>query len=112
MDMPGYILTTASQIICMHGGKATLTTANTMVKVNNMPALLETDIHLVSGCSFTVGPKYQPCVRIEWSAGATMCKINGTPVLVQSSIGKCYSAENVMQGIAIIAQTQTKAQAM
>ena len=109
--MPGYILTTASQVICTHGGKAILTTANTMMKIDSMPALLETDIHPVAGCPFTVPPgKPQPCIRIEWSAGAVMCKSNGTPVLIQSSVGKCISAEGATQGVAIIIQTQMKAQ--
>jgi len=107
--MPGYILTTMSQVKCTHGGTAILTTANTMVKIDGAPALLETDIHPVIGCPFTVGPKYQPCIRIEWMAGATMCKINGTRVLVQSSVGKCISAENAIQGAAIVVQTQIKA---
>lgn len=110
--MPGYILTTASQVTCTHGGKAILTTSNTRVNIENMPALLESDIHTVTGCLFTVpGPKPQPCVRIEWSAGAVMCKVNDTGVLVRSSIGKCYSAESVMQGLAIISTTQIKARA-
>ena len=111
--MPGYILTTMSQIKCTHGGTAMLTTTNTMIKIDGAPALLETDVHPVVGCPFTVpGPKPQPCIRIEWTAGATMCKSNGTKVLVQSSVGKCISAEGAIQGIAIIAQTQMKAKAM
>jgi hypothetical protein len=110
--MPGYILTTASQVKCTHGGTAMLTTANTMIKIDGAPALLETDIHPVVGCPFTVVLKPQPCIRIEWTAGATMCKSNGTKVLVQSSVGKCISAEGATQGLAIIAQTQMKAKAM
>lgn len=111
--MPGYILTTVSQVTCTHGGTAMLTTANTVLKVDGVPALLETDIHPVVGCPFTVPPsKPQPCIRIEWTAGATMCKSNGTKVLVQSSVGKCISAEGAIQGVAIIAQTQLKAKAI
>lgn len=110
--MPGYILTTSSQVMCTHGGKATLTTANTQLKVDGAPALLESDIHSVAGCSFTIPPnKPQPCIKIEWAAGATMCKSNGTGVLIQSSVGKCISAEGATQGIAIIAQTQMKVKA-
>lgn len=110
--MPGYILTTASQIMCTHGGMAVLTTSNTKMKVDQMPALLETDIHPVAGCAFTLpGPKPSPCIRIEWTAGAAMCKSDGIKVLVQSSVGKCISAEGAIQGVAIIAQTQMKAQA-
>lgn len=110
--MPGYILTTTSQVKCLHGGTAMLTTANTTVNADGALSLLESDVHSVVGCPFTVpGPKPQPCIRIEWTAGATMCKINGTGVLVQSSVGKCISAEGATQGIAIIAQTQMKAKA-
>lgn len=111
--MPGYILTTMSQVKCTHGGTAMLTTANTMIKVDGAPALLESDIHPVVGCPFTVPPgKPQPCVRIEWTAGAELFKIKGTKVLIQSSVGKCISAEGATQGVAIVAQTQMKAKAM
>ena len=109
--MPGQILTTASTITCMHGGQAILLTANTKVLVDGAPALLETDIHPVAGCPFTIGPKYSPCTRIEWTAGAAKVTINGTKVLVRSSIGKCISAEGAPQGIAMILNTQTKVMA-
>ena len=110
--MAGNILTTMSQIKCTHGGTAILATANIVAKVDGAPALLETDIHPVAGCPFTVpGPKPQPCIRIEWTGGANMCKSNGTKVLTHSSIGKCINAEGATQGIAIIAQTQMKAKA-
>src|SRR5688500_1880946 len=110
--MPGHILTITSMITCTHGGQAVLTTSNTKVKIDGAAALLESDIHSVAGCPFTVpGPKPQPCVRIEWTAGATQCKVGGTAVLVRSSVGKCISAEGAVQGVAIIAMTQTKAQA-
>ncbi len=108
--MPGYVLTTTSRILCTHGGQATLTTANTKVKIQNAAALLETDVHTVAGCTFTLpGPKPSPCVRIEWTAGAALCKNDGTKLLLQSSVGKCLSAEGATQGIAMIVQTQTKA---
>ena len=108
--MPGYVLTTMSQVLCTHGGKAMLTTANTKVKIQSAPALLETDVHTVTGCTFTLpGPKPSPCVRIEWTAGAVLNKNDGTKLLIQTSVGKCMSAEGAMQGIANIAQTQMKA---
>lgn len=97
----------------MHGGTAMLTTANTQLKIDSAPALLESDVHPVAGCPFTIPPtKPSPCIKIEWVMGAVMCKSNGTGVLIQSSIGKCISAEGATQGIAIIAQTQTKIRAM
>lgn len=113
--MPGNVLTTGSTVLCTHGGSATLTTANSRIMSDNMPALLESDVHTVSGCPFQIpigtGTKPSPCIRIEWSAGSTQLQINGVGVLVQSSVGKCYSAEGAVQGVASIVNTQMKVSA-
>ena len=110
--MPGHVLTTTSTVKCTHTGSAILTTANAKVMVDNAYALLESDIHSVAGCPFQIpigtGTKPSPCIRIEWSGGSQQLKVNETGVLVRSSVGKCYSAEGAMQGVAIIANTQTK----
>jgi hypothetical protein len=110
--MPGNHLTTASQIMCPHGGQATLFTANTQATALGATVLLESDIHPIVACPFTVGPKYSPCLRIEWSAGSGKTSVNGIAALVQTSIGKCINAENVPQGIAIVVNTQPKAFAL
>ncbi len=113
--MPGNILTISSTVLCMHGGSAILTTSNSKMMVDNVPALLETDVHSVAGCPFQIpigtGTKPSPCIRIEWSGGSTQLQVNGVGVLLQSSIGKCYSAEGAMQGIASIVNTQVKVSA-
>lgn len=97
---------------CPHGGQAILITSNTKLLVDNAPALLETDVHPVAGCPFTLpGPKYSPCVRIEWTAGAAQAASNSIKVLVKSSVGKCISAEGAIQGVAIIVNTQIKTSA-
>lgn len=110
--MPGHVLTTSSTVMCTHGASAVLTTANAKVMVDNTPALLESDIHSVAGCPFQIpigtGTKPSPCVRIEWSGGSQQLKVNGVGVLVRSSVGKCYSPEGLLQGVAIIANTQVK----
>jgi len=110
--MPGNVLTIASTVLCMHGGSAILTTANTQLLVDGAPALLESDIHMVAGCPFQIpaGPamKPSPCIRIEWSAGSVQLKVKGVGVLVQSSIGKCFSPEGLLQGLASIVNTQVK----
>jgi hypothetical protein len=108
--MPGNILTTKSKIQCTHGGQATLLTSNTSVFVKGAPALLESDVHPVVGCPFTVGTKPSPCVRIEWSAGARKVT-KKTAVLVKSSMGKCINAEGATQGVAIIVNTQMEVSA-
>ena len=114
--MPGNILTIGSTVLCMHGGSAVLTTSNSKMMVDNLPALLETDVHSVAGCPFQIpvgaGTKPSPCIRIEWSGGSAKIQVNGAGVLLQSSIGKCFSPEGAMQGIASIVNTQLKVGAL
>jgi hypothetical protein len=98
--MSALVLTVASTITCQHSGMAQLTTSNTKLDVAGAKALLESDVHLVTGCPFMVGQKYSPCVRIEWSAGSQKLTVSGTAALIQTSIGKCYSAEGAVQGVA------------
>ena len=107
--MPNY-LTTNSTILCTHGGKANLLTANTKVFAARSPVLLESDIHPVIGCPFTLpNGKPSPCIRIEWSAGSIKTTANSTAPILKNSIGKCYSAENLIQGVATIVNAQIKA---
>ena len=101
---------TAATVLCPHGGTVSLSTSNANVKADASPVCLETDQHTVSGCPFQVpGPKPQPCVTVRWSAAASQCKVNGIGILTQASVGICYSAEQIPQGPAVIANTQTQA---
>src|SRR4051812_7459080 len=109
--MPGYVLTSASTILCTHGGSASVSPSNTKIDADGAPALIETDVHTVSGCPFMIGNTPSPCVQIAWSAGASKVSIDGTKVLVQSSIGQCKAGTGAVQGVAIIASTQGKVQA-
>lgn len=109
--MPGHVLTTGSQVKCPHGGSATLPTANAKAGAQSGQALLESDIHTVAGCPFMIGSKPSPCIRIQWSAGAVKLKAGGTPVLVESSVGACYSPESAPQGVASVVQAETKVSA-
>jgi hypothetical protein len=96
------VLTVASQVMCIHGGQAILTTSNSQLTAGGSPVLLESDIHPVVGCPFTVGVVYMPCVTIQWQAPATALKVNGTPVLLATSIGQCMNASGAPQGVAIV----------
>lgn len=106
--MPGEYLTTNSRIQCPHGGQAILVTPNTRVTIDMAPVLLESDIHMIAGCPFTIGPKYSPCIRIEWKLGTKRSNIQGTPALNKNSIGQCINAEGAIQGIAFIVNSQMK----
>ncbi|SPF40915.1 conserved hypothetical protein [Syntrophobacter sp. SbD1] len=96
------VLTTASQAQCPHGGQVLLTTANTLLSVGGSPVLLESDVHSVVGCPFSPGGVYTPCVTVQWQAAAADLNVNGTGVLVETSIGECLNAAEAPQGVAIV----------
>jgi hypothetical protein len=97
------ILTIDSSIQCPHGGMAVLETTNTAFLVDDSPALLESDLHVISGCAFTVGVVYSPCVQIQWSGGAEMLTVDDVGVLLETSSGLCCNAAGAPQGSAIVA---------
>ncbi len=109
--MPGFVLTSASTIQCTHGGSASVVPSNTKVMADNSPILVESDIHTVAGCPFMMGNTPSPCLQIAWSAGAAKVTINGTAVLVKSSVGQCKAGTGAVQGVATVANTQSKVQA-
>src|SRR5207247_11113749 len=99
--MPGNLLTTGTTVQCPHGGSTLLITSNTSVLGPDGLVLLQSDVHVVVGCPFTVGTVYSPCVRIEWQAPATATSANGVSPLVETSVGICYGATGAPQGTAL-----------
>jgi len=85
-----------------------LTTTNTEALVDGAPALLQTDVHPIAGCTFTPA-SYSPCVTIRWLSGATQTKVRDVPVLLQNSVGLCLNVAQVPQGTAIVMQVQQRA---
>jgi hypothetical protein len=105
--MPVPILTTMSTILCPHGGNVVLTTSDAQMKIQEAYALLITDVHTIAGCPFTLPPSTpSPCVVARWSAGAIQTQVNQIPVLLETSVGTCYSAAQAPQGVAVISQVQ------
>lgn len=102
------VLQLGCTIRCPHGGMANVANTNTRVKVGSNYALLSTDTYTIAGCPFTVGTKPQPCVTIQWQSEARRVKVAGRPVLLQTSVGHCKSAEQVVQGTALVTGVQTR----
>jgi hypothetical protein len=102
------ILTSASVVMCPHGGMAQLLTTNTDSLIEGSPALLQTDIHPIVGCPFTP-VAYSPCLSIQWITAATQTSVRNVPVLLQTSIGLCLNAAQAPQGVAIVVYVQQQA---
>ena len=106
------ILQDSCQIKCPHGGQCSPVTANQSVKVDSGFALLVSDTFTISGCTFTIpGTGPHPCVTISWSGPSQKVTVNGTPVLLESSVGQCAAADQAVQGVAMVSGVQTKVSA-
>jgi hypothetical protein len=106
------VLTKASTVMCMHGGSATVSSpSQSDAKADGSEILTESDKHDVSGCSFNISGSPSPCMTIEWSLGSSKVKAGGNKVLTQASIGQCKSGAGAVQGVATVANTQSKVSA-
>jgi hypothetical protein len=106
------ILTTSSTVLCPHGGQLQLSTSNQELVIDGAPALLQTDVHPVTACPFVVVLKPQPCVIARWVSGATMATSHGIPLLLQNSVGVCFSTEQIPAGPPVVVAVQQRARAI
>lgn len=114
--MPGFVVTTTSSAICPHGAAVSIISSNARVKAMGQPVATLSDTFSVSGCPFQVpvgaGTKPQPCVKVQWVAVATRVRVNGQPVILQSSSGIALSVEQIPQGPPTVTMTQTRVRGM
>lgn len=105
--MGNLLLNTHSVIMCPHGGMVShVPTTYTSYRVDGRLPMFVTDLFVVAGCPNVIyGPS--PCTMVTWLNGTVNLIVKGQPVLTIASVGLCQSASGVMQGPAIIAQTQT-----
>ena len=99
------MLTTASVMMCPHGGMVQASSSNTSVQAQGMPILRSSDTFVIAGCAFVVGIVPHPCVTVQWVQPAARSKISD-PTLPQASIGLCQAADQSVQGMVIVASTQ------
>ena len=110
--MPGSLLHVGAAITCSHVGTVSAQSSNIRVKVSGMAVVTTADVFPVAGCPFQVpigtGTKPQPCVRIQWTVPAARVKVNGLPVLLQTSTGVGLSVEQIPQGPPIVSAVQPR----
>ena len=99
------LLTTASTLMCPHGGTvtgspgATKATADTVI-------LRGTDSFSISGCTFQISGAPAPCTVVQWVETAQKVKHDGDFVLTEASVGLCVGA--APQGTVLVSATQAK----
>jgi hypothetical protein len=110
--MAAPILQLGCIIQCPHKGIATVNPINTRVTAGGAYLLLATDSYTIAGCTFILGNSPHPCVTIEWQAPAQRVKVNGQPVLLETSLGICKAADQVPQGPAQVSGVQKRVKGM
>ena len=103
--MPGF-LTTASVMMCPHGGTIQATPVSANVTAGGAPMLTAADTFLVAGCPFNIAGAPQPCVSVQWVQSAAQSTRGGSPTLTLSSVGLCVAATQAPQGPVMISSTQ------
>jgi hypothetical protein len=94
---------------CFHGASVTVHSSNGRVFVGGSAVATLADQYTVEGCSFTLpNGKLQPCVRVEWQTATLRTRVNGEAAINRTSIGWCYSADNILNGVANVRSTQTQ----
>ena len=103
----GALLTTASMLMCPHGGTVTAITSNTQSTAGGSPLVRATDTFIIAGCPFTLpGPVPSPCMTVQWIQTDTRSKAGGDPTLSMNSQGLCLAATQAPQGTVVISTTQ------
>lgn len=106
--MPGPVLHTGATGNCPHGGPLQITASSPRVQVGGANAAVLSDAGLVSGCTFAVGQKLQPCTTTKWIAGATRVTASGQALLINPPTALCLSADQIPAGPPSITSSQTR----
>ena len=101
------LLTTASTLMCPHGGTVTASPGATKAKADAI-LVRKGDSFSIAGCPFMIGSNPHPCVSVNWVVAATRVKHDGDFVLTSASTGLCLAADQAPQGTVIVANTQLR----
>lgn len=107
--MPGTLVQSTATGLCSHGAQVQFIGTSARVLVMGQPAVKATDTHPVAGCPFTLpGPKPSPCVTASQFVPAIRILVEGTPPILNTSVGLGKSPEQAPQGPATVTVTQTR----
>lgn len=106
----GSLLTTASVMMCPHGGTVNAISTNLQTKAAGAPILRASDTFLIIGCALSAASPPSPCVQVRWVQHALQPKAVGDFVLTSDSVGLCIAASQAVQGTVLIMMTQPQVQ--
>ena len=107
----GQLLTTATTMMCPHGGTVTATAGSQKANAG-APVLVQSDTCAIAGCPLNISGAPSPCVTVRWVTAAVRATHGGTPALTTDSVGLCLAATQAPQGTVLIVNTQPRASAL
>lgn len=106
--MAGQTITTASTLMCPHGGTVTGIPSSPRGSAG-ATVLRAADTFTIAGCPFLLpGGAPSPCVTIQWIAADVRVTVGGAATLSSGSVGLCLSPASVPQGPVQVLATQTR----
>src|SRR5688572_23623763 len=96
------LLTSASTLLCPHGGRISITTSNTRTSAAGARLVRATDTFTIVGCPFTVPSGPRPCVTVQWVQTTRASRVLGGPTLTDASVGLCKAADQAVQGTVLV----------
>lgn len=100
------LLTTASVMMCPHGGTVTAASSNARVNAGGAPVLRSSDTFLIAGCPFVLAASPHPCITVQWLTQDLRSQVLSDSTLSESSAGLCLAADQAPQGSVLVMSTQ------
>ncbi|HEY6796390.1 MAG TPA: hypothetical protein VI248_17065 [Kineosporiaceae bacterium] len=109
--MPGFVVTVASLVNCLHQGQVRFTPRSTRVLAGGSPVVTVADVNVVALCSLAGATPPSACTRVDFTlAGSSRVFVDGQPVVLEplgTGAGVCLAA--APQGTPVIAAVQQRA---
>ena len=106
--MAGQAITTASTLMCPHGGSVTGIPGSPRASAG-ATMLRSADTFTIAGCPFVLpSGSPSPCVTIQWIVADTSVTVGGAATLSSGSVGLCMNPASVPQGPVQVVATQPR----
>lgn len=102
----GDYLTSASTLMCPHGGPVSPVPGGGIVTLAGNPVLTSADSFPIAGCPFPPGGPPHPCIQVQWVVDALRGAASAA-TLTTDSVGLCAAADGAVQGQVLIQATQS-----
>ncbi|QKW08711.1 hypothetical protein HUT18_22375 [Streptomyces sp. NA04227] len=101
----GHLVGAGAVISCPHGGRASAVSVpgSDAVLLDGVPVSTAGPAHTVVGCPHTVRGVPSPCTSVHWTPDEDVVRIDGVPVLLDTSAAQCFTAGLVPQGPPVVA---------